>query len=174
MTRVSEPADPGSNPRRPPDVEQSTEELKRKAADSLDEARARGEQKLEEKLDQGRVSASDRAERVASAMQRTAEQLDQQGEGTLAAYADEISRSVQNLANNLRSRSVSDLADQMEDLARRSPATFLLGSVAVGLALGRFMKASSRRVHREPDVERAPTPPPENPLFNEPSQPTGP
>jgi hypothetical protein len=174
MAPISEPRDPGSKPRRTPDVEQSAEEFKRKAADSLDEARARGEQKLEEKLDQGKVSASDRAERVASAMQRTAEHLDQQGEGTLAAYADEISRSVQHLAENLRSKSVSDIADQMEDLARRSPATFLLGSVAVGLALGRFMKASSRRVHREPEVERAPTPPPENPLFTEPTPPTGP
>lgn len=107
-------------------------------------------------FEQGKQAAATQVERVASAVQHAATELGD-GDGTLAGYATELSRGVQSLAENLRNRSVSDIAADMQTLARRNPTTFLLGSIAVGLALGRFMKASSARAAsppgNEPDTE---------------------
>ncbi|RAK57682.1 hypothetical protein [Phenylobacterium deserti] len=105
---------------------------------------------------------------AASAKEKAAGQIDQHKETatrTLGDFAnairkagDELSQSDQSIASRLvqqaadglegLSRSVSDkrpeeLLDAVRDFGRRNPAAFVAGSVLVGLAVGRFLRASS-------------------------------
>jgi hypothetical protein len=63
----------------------------------------------------------------------------------LAEYAQRLSEGVARVADHVRHRSLDELTADAQMLARRNPAVFLVGSVAVGLALSRFMKARSER-----------------------------
>jgi len=106
------------------------------------EAQSRGKEKLE----QGRDTAATRTDRIASAVERAAEELGDE-DRTLASYASQLADGMHRMADSLRHRSANDLAADVQALAKRNPMLFLMGSVAVGLALSRFMKASA---HREP------------------------
>src|SRR5690606_11870040 len=117
----------------------SGEELKRQASQTVEQAKQRGSEKLE----QGKEAAATQAEQAAAAVRRAADELG--ADSSLASYANQLSEGLQTIADGLRNKSVSDIAADMETLARRNPTTFVLASVAVGLALGRFMKASPPR-----------------------------
>jgi hypothetical protein len=108
------------------------------------EAQARGQEKLE----QGREAAASRTDRIASAVERAAEELGDD-DRTLASYASQLADGMHRMADSLRNRSANELAADVQALARRNPMLFLMGSVAVGLALSRFMKASSQRESSE-------------------------
>jgi hypothetical protein len=49
-------------------------------------------------------------------------------------------------ADNLRSKNLDELLTETQQLARKNPGLFFIGSVAIGLAAARFLKAS-----REPN-----------------------
>lgn len=104
-----------------------------------------------QRLESGKRSAATHIEEVANAIDRASEQLDQ-NEPTLAAYAGQIAAGVGKLATRLREDSFDKLLGQTRQLARRNPALFLAGGVALGIALSRFLKASA-----EPSDEESST-----------------
>ncbi len=48
------------------------------------------------------------------------------------------------LADKLHDSSIEDLVEETRRAARRNPELFLLGSIAIGVALSRFFKASEQ------------------------------
>jgi uncharacterized phage infection (PIP) family protein YhgE len=126
--------------------------LKSQAADIADQARSRATELAEEaknrgkdQIQTGKQAAADQVEKIADALQHTTEGLQRGDQQTLADYANELATSARNLATNLRERSVEDLLNDAQTLARRNPTIFFLGSVAVGVVLSRFFKASAAR-----------------------------
>jgi hypothetical protein len=103
-------------------------------------------------LEQGKQTAAEKTDAVADALQETADHLREQ-HGSLAEYAHGLSEAVARLADHLRHRSLDELSSDAQALARRNPAVFLVGSVAVGLALSRFMKTRGDRTNA-PDQTR--------------------
>ena len=95
-------------------------------------------------LDSGLGQAAGQVEGVARVIDETAARLRNENHEGLAAYASQVAGSIENIANRLRNSSVDELATEARQLARSNPALFLLGSVAVGFGLTRFLKASSR------------------------------
>ena len=95
-------------------------------------------------IEQRKRSAADRVEGIAQALERTSAQFND-NEPTLAEYANRLATTVGNLATRLREGSVDDLLDDTRDFARRNPSLFLVGGVAVGFVLSRFVKASAQR-----------------------------
>ena len=95
-------------------------------------------------LDSGLGQAAGQVEEVARVIDETASRLRSENHEGLAAYASQVAGSIENVANRLRNSSVDELATEARQLARSNPALFLLGSVAVGFGLTRFLKASSR------------------------------
>jgi hypothetical protein len=95
-------------------------------------------------LKQGKEAAADQTDTVADALRETADHLGERN-ASLAEYAQRLSEGVARVADHVRHRSLDELAADVQTLARRNPAVFLVGSVAVGLALSRFMKARSER-----------------------------
>jgi hypothetical protein len=120
------------------------EQAKSKATEVAEQAKARGR----EQIVTGKQAAADQVEKLADALQQTTEGLQRGEQQTLADYANELAGSVRSLATNLRERSVEDLVNDAQTLARRNPTMFFLGSVAVGVVLSRFIKASADQSHR--------------------------
>lgn len=114
--------------------------LKEKAIETGREARQRGKEQLEA----GKSSAADQVQKLAGVVERAAGELQQQDD-SLAGYAGDLAGGMSRFAEGLRSRSIDELAGEVQSLARRNPTVFLLGSVALGIALSRFLKASAQR-----------------------------
>jgi hypothetical protein len=97
-----------------------------------------------QKIESGKRSAADQIDQVAQALSRAGEELNQ-SQPTLANYAGQIASTVSNFATRLRDGNMDDLVSDTRELARRNPGLFLLGGVAFGFALSRFLKASAEQ-----------------------------
>jgi len=106
----------------------------RKVADRLKEE---GKQRLE----RGKTSAADQVEQVASALKSAGNELDAQS--PLATYANQLADSIGRFGSRLRNGSIEDLANDMQLAARRNPALFVSGGLALGIVLARLVKASA-------------------------------
>jgi hypothetical protein len=124
------------------------DKLKDKATQAAEQIKARGKDQLEA----GKKTAAQGIERLAGALDQATESLEGSEQQSLAGYAQELASSVRTFANNLRDRSVNDLIGETQMVARRNPTLFFFGSVAVGIALSRFLKASAEHENsRFPD-----------------------
>jgi uncharacterized phage infection (PIP) family protein YhgE len=117
------------------------DKLKEKATQAAEQIKARGKDQLEA----GKKTAAQGIERLAGALDQATQSLQRSEQQSLAGYAQELAGSVRSFANNLRDRSVDDLIGETQTLARHNPTLFFFGSVAVGIALSRFLKASGER-----------------------------
>jgi hypothetical protein len=97
-----------------------------------------------QKIESGKRTAADQIDQVAQALSRAGEELNQ-SQPTLANYAGQIASTVSNFATRLRDGNMDDLVSDTRELARRNPGLFLLGGVAFGFALSRFLKASAEQ-----------------------------
>lgn len=118
---------------------------KQKARELADQAAQRAKSEAEAR----KAGAAGQVDQVASAVEHAAGELDP----TLSRYASDLASSMHGLAGRLRDRSVDQLAEDVRQLARQNPTLFVLGSIGVGLALSRFLKASPRREHPASDVD---------------------
>ncbi|MBX5461676.1 MAG: hypothetical protein IRZ28_11370 [Steroidobacteraceae bacterium] len=130
------------------DVRRSTQELKGRARESLE---------------QGRESAADKAEDVARAIGDAADRLGERNP-SMAEQAMRMSDRIARIADRLRTGNIDELVSEASSLARRNPTLFVLGSVGLGILLSRFLKASGerqstsgRRSHRVFDTGRSAT-----------------
>src|SRR3546814_8495932 len=60
-------------------------------------------------------------------------------------YADQAARGREGFAQTLREKDLDGLVEDVGDFARRQPALFLGGAVALGFAMSRFLKTSGNR-----------------------------
>ena len=80
-------------------------------------------------------SLADAADTAASRLR----QLEQQG---LADYTHQLASYLSDMSARLRETSVDGVADDLQRIAQRNPALFVLGSVVVGLTLSHYAAAS--------------------------------
>jgi hypothetical protein len=118
-------------------------EARQKATEVAREARQRGKEKLEK----GKEAAASQVQQLAGAVEDAAGRLQND---TLASYASDLGRRLSTFAERLQQKSVDEMLDEARGIARRNPTVFLLGSVAAGVALSRFLKASARRARTQP------------------------
>ena len=105
-----------------------------------DAAAEAGKQQLDARI--GR--AADQVEQVGDALSEAAGRLRSSDQlGGLAAYTGQLADSLGQLAERIRSRSIEDLTADARQAARSNPVLFLAGSVAVGFALSRILKAGT-------------------------------
>ena len=87
-------------------------------------------------------TAADQTEKLAGVAERISEELKDQDQESLADYAGQLAGGMKSFADSLRQRNLDELVKDTQQLARNNPTLFLMGSVAVGIALSRFLKAS--------------------------------
>src|SRR5687767_8082149 len=117
------------------------DKVKSEAAGVAQDVKRQGQEQFEAR----KQTAADQTEKLAGVVDRVSEELKNQDQESLADYAGQLAGSMKNFAENLRQRNVDELVKDTQQLARSNPTLFLIGSVAVGIALSRFLKASAER-----------------------------
>jgi hypothetical protein len=111
------------------------------AGSVADRVAGTAQEKVGTQVDTALTRAGDTISQVADAVRQSGEQLrDQQPQ--VASFADTAAGQVDRFAQYLRGANAQDLLRQTEDFARRQPAIFLGGALALGLIASRFLKAS--------------------------------
>ena len=121
------------------------DDAKSAADKAADEAKKYSSRKMEE----GRDRAAGELGKVAHAAATAASDLEGQQQETISHYVNEMADRVNRLAEGLRGKSVDQLIDDAKTIARKNPALFIAGSVAIGIGLSRFVKASARRAEEQ-------------------------
>lgn len=114
------------------------EEAASRVRDTAQDAADAGKERLEAGAEQAAGSVDAVAEAVGSAASRLGE-MDHEG---LADYANRLASWLDDMAGKLRHRNVDEITSDVRGVAERNPTLFFLGSVAVGLAVSRFARAS--------------------------------
>lgn len=122
-------------------AERGIEHIKAIATELVEASRSAAQSVLDEQKD----NAAQQVAAVAAAVRSAAQSLDHASLPTLARYTEEAAGSIESLGQALSGRRWSELADDLEVLARRQPALFLAAAAIVGLLAGRVLWASSRR-----------------------------
>jgi hypothetical protein len=80
-----------------------------------------------------------------------------EGEMDLGPYAKKAAEQMERVSDYLSNRGLMEMAEDVEDFARREPALFLGGAFVLGLVGGRFLKASraARHAQHEHDEDTA-------------------
>jgi transcriptional regulator of acetoin/glycerol metabolism len=123
--------------------------MKSEATGVAENAKRQGQEQFEAH----KHTAADQTEKLAGVVERVAEEFKGQDQQSLAAYAGQMAGSMKSFAENLRDRSLDDVIRDTQRLARNNPTLFLMGSVAVGIALSRFFKASAHHSAPVRDID---------------------
>lgn len=122
--------------------------LKRSAGDAKSEVKnlaSDAKQQARGMIDEKKGVLADSLSGVARAIRNASGEL-QAGEGAgIAPYVDEIAGSIDRVAQNIKERDLQGVAQDVQSFARRQPALFIGGCVALGFALSRFLKASEKK-----------------------------
>jgi hypothetical protein len=119
------------------------DQAKQTAANVASQAKEGVSQQIEQKFDSGRDKAIDKIETVSEALRGAGEKLE--GTGPLPDLADKAAEGIDRLAHYFENKSVTDIVRSVESFARREPALFLGGALAMGVIAGRFLKSSGHR-----------------------------
>lgn len=104
----------------------------------LGEARQKGGEQLEHYRD----SAADQLDSLQEGARSAAAALEGNDSLGLSRYLTQAAECMGEFAEQVRHQSAESLLQRGTQLARSNPALFLAGSVAVGFAISRFMRAS--------------------------------
>jgi hypothetical protein len=84
-----------------------------------------------------------------AAARGAAERLQHESDTNLAQYVSTAADRLDRLGSRIQERNVSQLVDDVEEIARRRPEVFFGGMFVAGLAVARFLKASKQRQQRD-------------------------
>jgi hypothetical protein len=115
-------------------TQQTAEQLKNAAVEQVEKVRTQA--------DSAKEHAVERIRRVGSALKSAGDGL-QQDDELAARYAARAAERIEHVADYLGSVEPRALIRDAEQLARSKPALFFGGAFLVGLAAGRFLRASS-------------------------------
>jgi hypothetical protein len=116
-------------------------------AEFVDAARLAAESMLEEQ----RQQVAEKVSGLAEALRSAANSLELSQNRALAGYVDQAAYQVESISRTVRERHWNEIVADTEDFARRQPTLFVLGAVATGFLVGRFLWAGGR--HRRGGAE---------------------
>jgi hypothetical protein len=135
-------------------IKLDAEAAKAKAADVKSDALRKVKAEATAKAQEGAGVIADEVDAISHAARSAARTL---AEDQNTAMSEEIAGWADGLAtfaSNLRESSVDDLIRDARKIAHKSPAGFLLGTIAVGFVAARFAKATATREDRPKDESR--------------------
>ncbi len=127
-------------------AQQAKEQAKNLAHEAKDQTKKVAEQArdhVQQLVGQQKDQAADRLGSLAGALREAGRKLNEQGD--FSRYADRAAEQVERLSGYLRDNDLRGFVRDTENFARRRPEVFLGGALLAGLALARFLKASSPR-----------------------------
>ena len=129
----------------------ATDQAKEKAQQATEQVRGAAEQgaqqarvQLRDQVDQRSTQAGQQASTAADAIRQASSHLRDQGNSGPARALDSAAGQVEKAGNWLQQADGDQILHDVEDLARKNPLAVVAGGVALGFALSRLLKASSR------------------------------
>ena len=119
------------------DARAGLEKGKQQARELAGTAKERARQEVEAR----KHGAAQQVDKIAGAVERAREELGD--DSPIAGYVGQFAGSMNQFAERLRSRNADELMQDFQQLARGNPGLFLVGSIGIGFALSRFLKAAS-------------------------------
>jgi len=89
-------------------------------------------------------SAAEGLDSAAGAVNAVGDRLRENNLGELSQYADMAAEQIEKLANWLRTTTPDEIAHDIEDFAKKQPAVFVAGALALGLIGVRFLRSTSQ------------------------------
>lgn len=120
---------------------------KQRTQEQAGQVAERGRGILHDQLDRRSTQAGEQARSVADTLRQTASQLRQEGDPQkqrLAGGADRGAEQLERLGGYLTEADGDELIGRIEDVGRQQPYLIAGAGVLLGIAVGRFLKASSR------------------------------
>lgn len=96
-----------------------------------------------ETAEEGKSAAASSLADFTAAIRKASDELGERDQSMAAGLARQAASGLEQAADALNGRSVQDITRSVADFARRQPTAFLLGAALAGVALGRFVRASS-------------------------------
>jgi hypothetical protein len=93
--------------------------------------------------DERKQRAAEQVGGIAEALRSASRSLARSQIPTAARYTDRAAEQIEEVARALRERRWGELVEDVEQVARRQPALFVAGAVAIGFLIGRFLLLSS-------------------------------
>jgi hypothetical protein len=132
-------------------MRESASSLKESVRDASSRARDMSREAAQRAQDKGRHFADERKAHLASrltgggeAVRRAADKLRDENDPNIARYADMIADNLNRVGQYVRERDLASMYHDVERAARRRPEIFFGGLFVAGLAVARFLKASSQ------------------------------
>lgn len=143
-------ASPGGDPKRPTEVakerlSQAGQALKGEAQTFAEGARSQASERAET----AKTQVGSTIHTFADAIRKAGDDLGEHDQTFAARLVREAADGLEGFSRALSEKRPEEMLDTVRDFGRRNPAAFVAGSVLVGLAVGRFFRASER--HAQPD-----------------------
>lgn len=124
-------------------LHEASDEIKSQAHSAVDEAQRAATHYAEDGKNVAAGSLTDFAKAIRSA----SDELSNRDQGVAARFVTEAADGLERVASSVSGTSVEEMVGSAQDFARRNPGAFVIGTVLAGVALGRFVRASSERSH---------------------------
>lgn len=128
-------------------TQQAKEQARHLASEAKDQTRkvaGQARDHVQKLVDEQKDQAAERLGSLAGVLRETGTRLSEGDQnGDLSRYADRAAEQVDRLSVYLRDNDLRGFVRDTESFARRRPEVFLGGALLAGLALARFLKASS-------------------------------
>jgi hypothetical protein len=136
------------------DAQPGLERAKAILAELADAARSAAVSAANQQKERGAQQIGD----IAEAVRAAARSLDRSQSPTAARYADRAAARIEELSRLLRERGWSEMAGDLEGVARRRPAWFAAGALAAGFLAGRLLSVppSHDKARRASSVDALP------------------
>lgn len=128
--------------------------LSDEAGAALNTAKEQGAEQYEHYRDM----AAEQLDSLVEGAQSAASALEGKDSLGISQYLSQLASGLGSFADQVRDKSAEDLLHSGARLARENPALFLAGSVAIGLGLSRFLRASAQTSTSSFTETSAPTP----------------
>jgi len=116
-----------------------TERIKQTGKEAASAAKRQARARLEE----GKHSAATTASHASETLDEVSSTLAAEGHETLAQAVHATSARISSFARYVETHNLDELTQEARRLARENPGLLIAGGVALGVALGRFFKASA-------------------------------
>jgi hypothetical protein len=123
-------------------------ELRSDAATVTDSAK----QRLHSEIDARKGGAAGQARTLASALSSASDELGQDSPSWLRSVFDTVSQTVGRLADTVEQKDSRELTQEVQQIAREHPGSFLAACAFAGFAAARVMQAGARGSTGSPDT----------------------
>jgi hypothetical protein len=122
-----------------------TEDVGAQAKEKAQEAGQQARDRVRDEVDRRSTEAGEQAGSTAQALRQASQRLREDGNEPVAKGMEQVAQRVESAGSWLREADGDRILRDVEDFGRRNPLAVVAGGVAVGFAVSRLLKASSRR-----------------------------